>query len=77
MKKPTLNRKVCLVILAVCAVLVVLYKLLWADALAQSELLTSWIADGDFRSAMLDTMIMDAAGCVRSEGTRLNSSHAT
>lgn len=64
MKKRQLDRKACMIILAVCAVLVVLYKVLWSDALANNELLASWVSDDEFRRAMLDTLIMDAAGCI-------------
>lgn len=64
MKSRGLNRKLCLCILGVCVVLVVLYKLLLSDALAESALLATWVSDNEFRPAMLDTTVMDLLGSV-------------
>lgn len=64
MNKPLLNRKVCLVVLAVCVVLLAAYRAFAADALAESELIKSLISDDDYRPAILNTLVMDALGSV-------------
>ena len=64
MKRLQLDRKICMIILAACAVLVVLYKVLWSDALVANEVLAGWVTDAEFRKAMLDTMVMDTAGFI-------------
>ena len=64
MKKPLLTRKVCLIILIACVVLIALFRIFFAETLAQSELMRSLISDDDYRPAMLNTLVMDALGSV-------------
>lgn len=62
MKRRRLDRRVCLCILVVCAVLAVLYKLFLSDVLASNAWLSAVVSDDEFRPAMLDTAIMDLLG---------------
>ena len=64
MKKPLLTRKVCLIILVICVVLIAAFRVFFADALADSELMRSLISDDDYRPAILNTLVMDALGSV-------------
>ncbi|MBQ2256762.1 MAG: CPBP family intramembrane metalloprotease [Clostridia bacterium] len=64
MKKPLLTRKVCLIVLVVCVVLIAAFRVFFADALAESELMRSLISDDDYRPAILNTLVMDALGSV-------------
>lgn len=64
MKKPLLTRKVCLIILVICVVLIAAFRVFFADTLADSELMRSLISDDDYRSAILNTLVMDALGSV-------------
>ena len=64
MKKPLLTRKVCLIVLVVCVVLIAAFRVFFADALAESELMRSLISDDDYRPAILNTLVMDAFGSV-------------
>lgn len=64
MKKPLLTRKVCLIILVICVVLIAAFRVFFADTLADSELMRSLISDDDYRPAILNTLVMDALGSV-------------
>ena len=64
MKKPLLTRKVCLIILIACVALLAVYRVCFADTLAQSELMRSLISDDEYRPAILNTLVMDALGSV-------------
>ena len=64
MKKPLLTRKVCLIILVICVVLIAAFRVFFADALAESALMRSLISDDDYRPAILNTLVMDALGSV-------------
>ncbi len=64
MKRPQPSRKICLIILIACVVLLGAYRLFFADALAQNELMRSLISDDDYRPAILNTLVMDALGSV-------------
>ncbi|MBQ1233964.1 MAG: CPBP family intramembrane metalloprotease, partial [Clostridia bacterium] len=64
MKKPLLTRKVCLIVLVVCVVLIAAFRVFFADALAESALMRSLISDDDYRPAILNTLVMDALGSV-------------
>lgn len=64
MKKPLLTRKVCLIILVICVVLIAAFRVFFADTLADSELMRSLISDDDYRPAVLNTLVMDALGSV-------------
>lgn len=64
MKKPLLTRKACLIILIACVVLLGVYRVFFADTLAQSELMRSLISDDEYRPAILNTLVMDALGSV-------------
>ena len=64
MKKLQPSRKFCLGLLIVCVLLIGAYRLFFADALAQSELMKSLISDDDYRPAILNTLVMDALGSV-------------
>ena len=64
MKKPLLTRKVCLIVLVVCVVLIAAFRVFFAGALAESALMRSLISDDDYRPAILNTLVMDALGSV-------------
>ena len=64
MKKPLLTRKICLIILVICVVLIAAFRVFFADTLADSELMRSLISDDDYRPAILNTLVMDALGSV-------------
>ena len=64
MKKPLLTRKVCLIVLVVCVVLIAAFRVFFADTLADSEMMRSLISDDDYRPAILNTLVMDALGSV-------------
>ncbi len=64
MSKLRPNRKFCLALLIVCVLLLGAYRLFFADALAQSELMKSLISDDEYRPAILNTLVMDALGSV-------------
>ena len=64
MKKPLLTRKVCLIILVICVVLIAAFRVFFADTLAESALMRSLISDDDYRPAILNTLVMDALGSV-------------
>ena len=64
MKKPLLTRKVCLIILVICVVLIAAFRVFLADTLAESALMRSLISDDDYRPAILNTLVMDALGSV-------------
>lgn len=64
MKRAQPSRKLCLVILVLCVVLLAAYRAFFADALAQNELIKSWFSDDDYRPAVLNTLVMDALGSV-------------
>lgn len=64
MKKPLLTRKVCLIILVICVVLIAAFRVFFADTLAESALMRSLISDDDYRPAVLNTLVMDALGSV-------------
>ncbi|MBQ5362924.1 MAG: CPBP family intramembrane metalloprotease [Clostridia bacterium] len=64
MKKPLLTRKVCLIVLVICVVLIAAFRVFFADALAESALMRSLISDDDYRPAILNTLVMDALGSV-------------
>ena len=64
MKKPLLTRKVCLIILVICVVLIAAFRVFFADTLADSEMMRSLISDDDYRPAILNTLVMDALGSV-------------
>ncbi len=64
MSKLRPNRKFCLALLIVCVLLLGVYRVFFADALAQSEMMKSLISDDDYRPAILNTLVMDALGSV-------------
>ena len=64
MSKLRLSRKFCLCVLIGCVLLLGAYRLFFADALAESELMKSLLSNHVYRSAILDTLIMDALGSV-------------
>ncbi len=64
MSKPRLSRKVCIIILICCVVAVALYKLLFSAPLADHPALKALISSDDYRSAILDTLVMDGLGAV-------------
>ena len=64
MSKLRPNRKFCIGVLIVCVLLIGAYRLFFADALAESELMKSLISDDDYRPAILNTLVMDALGSV-------------
>ncbi|MBR5880216.1 MAG: hypothetical protein IKZ16_00895, partial [Clostridia bacterium] len=64
MKKLQPSRKFCLGLLIVCVLLLGIYHLCFADALAQSDWMKSLLSDDDYRPAILNTLVMDAVGSI-------------
>ena len=64
MSKLRPNRKFCLIVLICCVALLGIYRICFADTVAQSELMQSLISDDDYRPAILNTLVMDALGSV-------------
>ncbi len=64
MKKLQPSRKFCLGLLIVGVLLLGIYHLCFADALARSEWMKSLLSDDDYRPAILNTLVMDAVGSI-------------
>lgn len=64
MKKPLLSRKVCIAVLIACVAIVGVYKLFFAGAVADSELMRSLITSDAYRAPILDTLVMDGVGAI-------------